>query len=222
MPSHNLVIERVPVERLSQHPDNANNGDVDAIAESIEINGVYRPIIAQHSTGHVVAGNHTYLAQLKLGATEVDVVWLYIDDEQAKRIMLADNQTARRGMDDEAQLYNLLDELRGTDLGLAGTGFEYRDLEYLEQMVNEPLSIDDITADEAANAAGGADPRHRLGFTITPTVDEDGNCESITLSRPNLRPITLTDFIALRKALGMDPMSPLERHSTGVPAWDRA
>lgn len=113
----------VPADRLMQYPDNPNNGDIDAIAESIEVNGCYRPVIAQRSTGYIVAGNHTYAALLSLGATEIPVVWLDVDDEQALRVLLGDNELARLAVIDQGLLTPLLEALLETDRALLGTGY---------------------------------------------------------------------------------------------------
>lgn len=70
----------VNVEVLNPHPDNPRQGDVDAIADSIEQNGFFGAIVAQRSTGYVPAGNHRLLAAKRQGLTEVPVVWLDVDD----------------------------------------------------------------------------------------------------------------------------------------------
>ena len=64
----------VPIDKVHQHPENDNNGDVDEIVNSMLVTGVYRPIYASRATGNIVAGNHTYLAMLDLGAKFVPVV----------------------------------------------------------------------------------------------------------------------------------------------------
>ena len=51
--------EQVPLEKLSPYPYNARRGNVEVIRESLRVNGQYKPIVVQKSTGHVLAGNHT-------------------------------------------------------------------------------------------------------------------------------------------------------------------
>jgi hypothetical protein len=48
----------VPVDSLETHPRNVNQGDIGAIYESIGANGFYGAIVAQKSTGRILAGNH--------------------------------------------------------------------------------------------------------------------------------------------------------------------
>lgn len=116
----------VDIADLSPHPDNPSNGDMEAVAESIEISGMYRPVYAQRSTGFVLGGNTTYSACLYLGAELIPVVWLDVDGETAVRIMLGDNQIARLALVDQALLAPALDALLSTELKLLGTGYAER------------------------------------------------------------------------------------------------
>lgn len=133
----------IPVDQVQQHPDNPNNGDLDKITESIQVNGFTVPIVAQASTSYIIAGNHRYQAVIGLGATEVPVVWVDMSDEQALRYMIADNRTARLGQDDLSILDNLLGRLEVTDLGLHGTGFTDDDLAVLRSAIEGPLEFDE-------------------------------------------------------------------------------
>lgn len=123
--------EIVPIGRLRPHPRNSRHGDVGAISGSLEAHGQYRTITVQRSTNFVLAGNHTYKAALALGADEIAVGYVDVDDEEALRIMLADNRTADLATNDEPALAELLTELTGSDLGLFGTGYEPDDLDDL-------------------------------------------------------------------------------------------
>jgi hypothetical protein len=120
----------IPIERVQQHPQNPNNGDMDAVVESILGNGFYNPAIVQKSTGYIVAGNTRYAALLSLGETLIPVVYADIDDEQAIRILIADNRTAELAVRDGRDLERLLRALDQTESGLAGTGYTADD--YLE------------------------------------------------------------------------------------------
>lgn len=111
------------VNLVRPHPENPNNGDQEAIEGSIEVNGMYRPVEAQLSTGYVLAGNTTYAACLALEAEVLPVVWLDVDDEAAVRILLGDNQLARLARMDHGLLQPHLEALLDTDLRLLGTGY---------------------------------------------------------------------------------------------------
>ena len=121
-------------DKLSPHPDNPRNGDVEAIAQSMSVNGVYRPVYAQRSTGFILAGNHTYEALMSLGHSQIPTVWLDVDEQQARRILLTDNRTAELGGYDEALLMENLSMLDGD---LLGTGYTLEDYETLEQTLAE-------------------------------------------------------------------------------------
>lgn len=124
----------VDIDRVHPHPDNPWNGDTDAIATSIEINGLYRPVYAR-TDGTLLAGNHTTAALLSLGAEKVPVVWLDVDEATARRILLVDNRSAQLGRYDDSLLLSLLDTIAQDD-NLLGTGWADQDLEDLRQLVN--------------------------------------------------------------------------------------
>lgn len=105
---------------LREHPDNPNQGDDDIVEESVDANGWYGAITAQKSTGYILAGNTRFRVAQEKGASEIPVIWKDVDDETATKIMLADNQTARRASLDEEKVSELLASLPD----LTGTGFD--------------------------------------------------------------------------------------------------
>jgi ParB-like chromosome segregation protein Spo0J len=111
------------IDKLSPHPYNPSSGDEDEVVTSIEVSGMYRPVMAQVSTGFVLAGNTTYAACLSLRALRIPIVWLDVDDEAALRILLGDNEIARRAIVDRALLTPLVQRLLETELRLLGTGY---------------------------------------------------------------------------------------------------
>lgn len=126
------------IEDVSAHPSNPRNGDVDAIAESITVNGFVAPVIAQRSTGYIIAGNHRYYALMQLGSDKIPVIWLDIDDLAAKRYLLADNRTSDLGNYDNAILVDLLEHMAQED-SLLGTGYADYDLEMLRHLTEMPV-----------------------------------------------------------------------------------
>jgi hypothetical protein len=137
-PKPQLQVERVALDTLVEHPRNARIGDVDAITESLQAHGAYKPLIVQKSTRHVLAGNHTLKAMLRLGWAEADVVVLDIDDEEALRILLIDNRSSDSSAYDDELLVELLQELPD----LTGTGYTEDDLDDLLAMTTLPSVID--------------------------------------------------------------------------------
>ena len=138
--------ERVPLDRLRPHPENPRRGQVGAILSSIEAHGFYGAVMAQRSTGHVLAGNHRLLAAAEAGLAELPVVWVDVDDDEARRILLADNRSSDLASYDEAGLAELLGVLEDTNAGLAGTLFDANDpaewhkLGYTKVDTSQPLT----------------------------------------------------------------------------------
>ena len=137
--------EVVPIERLTPHPKNPRRGDVGAIGKSIAKNGFYGAVVAQTSTGHILAGNHRYEAAKREGATEVPVLWIDVDDKTARRILLADNKTNDEAGYDDMALARVLEECRNDD-DFLGTGYTDADFEALMNRLSdkfEPASADE-------------------------------------------------------------------------------
>lgn len=120
---------KLKISELTPYHKNARRGNVDAIAESLQVNGQYKPIIVNEGTRtgrrwEVLAGNHTVQAADQIGLDKLDAVVIDVDDDQARRIVLADNRTADLATYDDALLADLL-----SDAGdLSGTGFTDVDL----------------------------------------------------------------------------------------------
>lgn len=116
---------------ISRHPDNPRRGDHEAIVKSVISNGVYTPPKVQTSTSYVVAGNHSLDAMLDCGATRMPWVWLDVDDNEARRIMLDDNHTAELGGYDQSML---LESLRAAQAAgdLTLTSYTHDDVAELE------------------------------------------------------------------------------------------
>jgi ParB-like chromosome segregation protein Spo0J len=112
-----MKTERVPVTALTYYPGNPRRGDVGMIAESLRVNGQYKPLVVQKSTGFVLAGNHTLRAAIDLGYERIDVVFADVDDVTAKRIVLVDNKSADAATystDDLAALLASVEDFAGT------------------------------------------------------------------------------------------------------------
>jgi len=120
-----------PIDSVTTHPRNVRQGDVGAIAESLKAHGQYRPIVVHRATGHIIAGNHTYLAAKGLGWTHIAVTYYDGDDDGALRVLLADNKANDLAIYDDRALANLLTELAHTDRALAGSMFTGDDLDDL-------------------------------------------------------------------------------------------
>lgn len=149
-----------PIDSVTTHPRNVRQGDVGAIAESLKAHGQYRPIVVHRATGHIIAGNHTYLAAKSLGWSSIAVTYYDGDDDGALRVLLADNKANDLAIYDDRALANLLTDLAHTERSLAGSMFTGDDLDdllfRLEGTVGNALN--DLSLDEI-KAGGGTSTR---------------------------------------------------------------
>lgn len=210
-----VEVQYVNLEEIDLHPENANVGNVDAIAESIRVNGFYAPIVVQSTTGYILAGNHRYQAAAKLGYTQVPVVYLDVNDEEAKRIMVADNRTTRLGHDNDELLTNLLEELGDSELGLMGTGFSHADLQTLldsadkfdEQFQPEPDTFSTHATDDS-------------DYQVEALPGAGGVCVGIMVNRIDHEPLTVEDYLHIRVALGLGTIPRGAVATLGIEDWE--
>ena len=139
-----MIVEKknVKLDELKLYPDNPNQGDIGAIATSIEEFGQYRSIVVNKNTMEILAGNHTYLAMKMLGKETIDAEFVDVDDITAKKIVLADNRLSEISLYDEVALKGLLEEVASGSTGLKGTGFDNDDLDALIAELDTPLDLD--------------------------------------------------------------------------------
>lgn len=211
---HDLAVVDIPMDEVERHPENANQGDLDALEQSIAVNGFYQPVIVQSSTGYIIAGNHRWEAARKMGAASIPGIYLDVTDEEAKRMMLADNRITRLGRDDPSALVALLDELSDSDYGLLGTGFDpkyYQDL--LDQM-DTPLEFEDEPDEDPAKHI--VDPY----FVDVGPRGEDGEALGIIVTRRDQEPLKPSDLNRVREALGLNPLSRGVIAQYGVTGWE--
>lgn len=145
----------VATSSLDLYPGNPRRGDIDAIKESLEVNGQYRPLVVSRRTMQVLAGNYTLTAARELGWTEIAVVLLDVDDGQARRIVLVDNKTGDLAENDSAALLELLDSLEGLD----ATGYDERAVdELLDELQPPPLDEEEIPSPPSELASPSSRP----------------------------------------------------------------
>ena len=123
---------KVAVDTLKEFEGNPRKGNVKELVESLKHNGQYKPIVVQKSTKQILAGNHLWKAAKDPGWTEIDIVEIDVDDNQAKKIVVADNRLADMGGYDEQALLDLLGEI-----DLSGTGYEPADVDDLLALIEE-------------------------------------------------------------------------------------
>lgn len=161
---------------LNTYHNNPKHGDIEAIATSLTINGMYRPVVVNKGTYtnrpmEILAGNHTIKALRLLAERnpdnkqwqQADVYLIDVDDDRATRIVLADNRTADLGTYDNDTLLELLGSL-DDDLGLEGTGYD-------DEYVNALLGGNEIEElPEGGDADTTADP---ISYAIVVECDTE-------------------------------------------------
>lgn len=137
-----------PLESVEQFHGNPNNGDLDSIIESIKTNGFTTVLTVDAKTRQIVAGNHRWQALHALGATHAPMLFIdYETEEQAKRILVADNRTGQLARPDESALLEILSELRDSDIGLEGTGYDENSMAEL-MIASQPEEFSDFGGGE--------------------------------------------------------------------------
>jgi len=138
-----METKSVKIDTLIHYENNARRGNVEVLADSLRVHGQYRPIVVQKSSNSILAGNHLVEAAKTLGWDKIDVVFVDVDDEAARKIVLVDNRSAELGEFDKEALIELLSELGSLD----GTGYVLEDLDDLfvdiEEAENETMSEED-------------------------------------------------------------------------------
>lgn len=128
----NREYREIPANLLHPHPFNPNRGDMDAIGESVDVNGFYGAVLVREHPEldgefEILAGEHRWRTAVDRGgdpATPVPCIVADYDDVGAARVLLADNETAKRSTYDPDTLTHVLQTLGSAE----GTGFTLADL----------------------------------------------------------------------------------------------
>lgn len=161
--------ELVPIDSISEHPQNYNIGDEEAIDESIEANGWYGTVTVQTSTRLILAGNHRYRVAKKRGAKQIPVIWKDVDDQTAGRILLADNLTARAARIDQQMLDTLLEGLET----LEGTGYGQWAVAEAERAEEAPEEASDANGDDPAPDAPIPDDAYEPSYGVMVVCEDE-------------------------------------------------
>ena len=121
-----IKTEMVPIADLNKYYKNPNIGDPEKTAESLDANGQFRSIVVNKGThtgrpNEILAGNHTFMGAKKLKWPKIQVDWVDVDDEHARRIVLADNGSRDGATYDNDILAELLSDQKEETGSLVGT-----------------------------------------------------------------------------------------------------
>lgn len=126
----------VPIDSLTPLRNNPRQGDVNAVAASLERFGQRKPIVVDKD-GVILAGNHTWAAAKHLGWDSIAAVAVSDDPATAQAFALADNRTAELGGYDEALLLDLIRSVGAVDSSLlADTGWDAASVQELVDRID--------------------------------------------------------------------------------------
>lgn len=162
-------IERVPIASLVLYPGNPNKGDIPVIAESLDENAQFEPVVVQASTRRVISGNHRVVAAAQLGWTEIDAVVVDVDERQARKMLLVANRSrdkATTDLDALAEFVSYLDE------DYSGTGYTDYDINVLlDASALDPRGV--VFAEEDVMALAGEQPATQKRGHLCPKCGYD-------------------------------------------------
>lgn len=119
-----------PIGDFRTHERNVRQGDIGAICTSLEAHGQYRPIVVHKATNQILAGNHTFLSAQALGWDKIAATFVDCTEEQALRILIADNRANDLATYNDQDLAEVLKDLANGG-GLEGTLYDGDDLDDL-------------------------------------------------------------------------------------------
>lgn len=171
--------EEVDIDRLVEFPGNPNIGDEEAVDESMQQNGWYGVVVTREMPGtdelQILGGHTRRRVARERGATTVPAVILSgVDDLAALRILLGDNETARRGRYDNKKLADRIRELPD----LKGSGFPSDYLAQLEEFEANRVAAaaeekEKEAAEKASGPAPGGDFEEEFGILIECESEEE-------------------------------------------------
>lgn len=188
----------VPVKGLHLYWKNPRVGNVEEIAKSLHMNGLYRPIVVNRGThtgrkNEILCGNHTYLGarkeitwtdengieQVKKPWDEILVSFIDVDETTAAKIVLADNKLADEGTYDQRVLADLLRDIPD----VVGTGFSADEADDIMAQFTKQAEkmMDDLEEDMALHGSLEDRADDALGPNFSLAVggkEDDGETEA--------------------------------------------
>lgn len=159
----------VSLRKLKYYHENPRRGNVEKVAESLKANGQFKPIVVNRGTktgreNEILAGNHTAKAARSLGWKQINVTWVDVDDEHARRIVLADNGSTDDATYDVQILAKLLDTQKTTVGHLVGTTYNDEVLGKLLVEVNTDPNANIDSINEAPAELEGVQDLNKYVF----------------------------------------------------------
>jgi hypothetical protein len=150
----------VRLKSLNYYFENARRGNVEKVAESLRENGQFKPIVVNRGTltgrkNEILAGNHTTKAARLLKWGVLDVVWVDVNEDKARAIVLADNGSSDDSTYDAEILAKLLQQQKDGVGTLVGTTYNDEVMKKLLVEKNlDPLAAIDSIEDAPGDLEG--------------------------------------------------------------------
>lgn len=181
-----LETKSIVLDDLQMYHKNPRIGNVEAIASSLRENGQFKPIVVNVGTltgrkNEILAGNHTYLGMKKNGERMIYASFVDVSEEQATKIVLADNKTADLGTYDEKIIADLFESLPD----VAGTGYSQDEIDELLKQADAAVT-NVLTGLEEESAAEEEqrekDAEDEFGASLSDVEEDDEDDGDLTTS----------------------------------------
>jgi len=142
----------IPIEDIRPHPDNYKvhpPEQLRSLKASLKTFSWTTPIKA-NLEGFIIAGHGMYKAAIEEGYTHVPVEFCALDKQLSKAYLVADNETARRGISEQDKLNELLQGINDIpDFDIEAVGFSSEDLDSIlgvepGEVVEDEFNSDDM------------------------------------------------------------------------------
>jgi ParB-like chromosome segregation protein Spo0J len=153
----------IPIDKIDPHPFNPNEGNRDALDDSVDVNGFYGAVTvrakADSDRFELIAGEHRWRKLVDEGVIRIPAIVVEgVDDVAAMRMMLADNEVNRRGKWKKNMLAQVLEELGSFE----GTGFDLSKLQEAE----EEREAEDVPEDDPGGDSGEPSTEVEYGVMV--------------------------------------------------------
>ena len=93
-----MIQKKVPISSITPHPDNPRvpltpqHPEYKQIKKSLKTFGPVLPLVCSMRTHYIIGGNQRYSVSLAEGVKEVDVVFVDLEPQREKELMIALNR----------------------------------------------------------------------------------------------------------------------------------
>lgn len=122
-----LVLEHVPpgtLQPAGYNPRTMSPGARQRLKNGIEAFGLVDPLVVRRADRLILGGHQRHAVAMELGLATVPVVYVDVDDTQAKALNVLLNNPHAQGQWDADRLADLLRELENSELDATLTGFD--------------------------------------------------------------------------------------------------